>query len=161
MGSAFRRTIPTEDPIVKPGRRVLAVHPTADAFAALTMMRHNEVRHLPVVDGDRCVGLLTEFDLLRALASDISAAELTAEALCHRPAPAVPAGSSLPAMAVAMVAAGADAALVVQGGVMVGMVTASDVLGAVTSKWRTSPSQESMPAGAEPVTGQSSGCGAP
>jgi len=136
MSSAIRQTLDTEGPLIKPGRRLVAVHPAADPFTALTVMRRNEVRHLPVVDGDRCVGLLTESDLLRALASGTSADELAAGALCHRPAPTVPAGSSLQALASAMIASNADAALVVRDGVLVGMVTGSDVLGAVTSKWR-------------------------
>lgn len=124
-------------PVVQPGHRLVAVPPEVDAFTALTVMRHNEVRHLPVVLDDRCIGLLTEGDLLRALASSISADELTAGALCHQPAPCVPAGSSLRDMAAAMIADGADAAVVVSRGMMVGMVTGTDVLGAVTSKWRT------------------------
>lgn len=126
-----------EPPLVKSSGRLAAVHPADDAFAALTVMRRNEVRHLPVVAGDRCVGLLTEAGLLRGLASGRPAGELTVAALCHQPAPAVPAGSSLQVMAETMVACGADAAIVVSRGVLVGLVTAGDVLGAVTSRWRT------------------------
>jgi CBS domain-containing protein len=129
-------TIPAADPLIKPGRRLLAVNPETDAFTALTVMRRNEVRHLPVVVGDLCVGLLTEGDLLRALATSASAGELTAGGLCHRPAPAVPAGSSLRDIAAIMIADGSDAALVVSRGVMVGLVTSGDVLGAVTARWR-------------------------
>jgi len=127
-------------PVVRAGRRVTAVHPGADAFTALTVMRRNEVRHLPVIDGDRCVGLLTEGDLLRALTSAPSAtssADLTAGGLCHSPAPWVPAGSTLEVMAARMLADGSDAALVVSRGELVGMVTGTDVLGAVTGRWRT------------------------
>ena len=144
MNSPRPRTTTTEYPVVQPGRKVLAVHPAADAFTALTVMRRNEVRHLPVVVDDRCIGLLTESDLLRGLASSISADQLTVGTLCHQPAPAVAAGSSLQTMAATMVADGADAALVVNGGMMVGMVTSSDVLGAVTSRWR-SPQGVSVP----------------
>ncbi len=139
MSSVSDGTAEAEHPVIKPGRRLVAVHPAVDAFTALTVMRRHEVRHLPVVADDRCVGLLTETDLLRGLASSASAEELTVAALCHRPAPAVPAGSSLHTMATTMVASAADAVLVVNRGVMVGMVTASDVLGAVTSRWRTQP----------------------
>lgn len=135
MNSA-RRDATTEHPTVPKGRRVVAVHPAMDAYGALTMMRRSEVRHLPVVADGHCVGLLTEADLLRGLASGASGAELTAGGLCHRPAPAVPAGSSLPAMAAAMIDSGADAVIVVSNGTMVGMVTSSDVLGAVTARWR-------------------------
>lgn len=134
--STARRDTTTEHPAVPKGRRVVAVHPAADAFEALTVMRRSEVRHLPVVADGHCVGLLTEAGLLRGLASGASGAELTAGGLCHRPAPAVPAGSSLPAMAAAMVDSGADAVIVVSNGTMVGLVTSSDVLGAVTARWR-------------------------
>lgn len=137
-----------EHPTLQPGRRLLAIHPAADAFTALTVMRRNEVRHLPVVMDNRCIGLLTEGDLLRGLASGRSAAELTVGELCHQPAPAVPAGSSLQTMATAMLGEGADAALLVNHGVLVGMVTSTDVLGAVTEKWRDRPA----PAPARNVT---------
>lgn len=158
MGSPSR-TVHAEGPIMRPGRR-LAAPPGMDAYTALTLMRHNEVRHLPVVDGDRCVGLLTEFDLVRALASEISAASLTAGALCHRPAPTVPAGSSLQEMAATMVARGCDATLVVKQGVVVGMVTAGDVLGAVTEKWRA-PAEDCDADPLSPASRQSSGRGTP
>ena len=136
MSSVGRESTAAEHPAIPKGRRLVAVDPDADAYTALTIMRRNEVRHLPVILDGRCIGLLTETDLLRGLASPVSAAELTAGMLCHRPAPAVPAGSSLPAMAATMIEAGADAAIVVSNGAMVGMVTSSDVLGAVTGKWR-------------------------
>jgi CBS domain-containing protein len=126
----------TEHPTVQVGRRLLAVHPAADAYTALTVMRRNEVRHLPVVLDEKCIGLLTESDLLRGLASERRGADLTVGELCRRPAPAVPAGSSLQTMAAAMIADGTDAVLLVNRGVVVGMVTGSDVLGAVTSRWR-------------------------
>jgi len=128
-----------DHPTIRPGRRLLAIDPAADAYTALTVMRRNEVRHLPVVVENQCIGLLTEGDLLRGLASGRSAAELTAGELCHQPAPAVPAGSSLQIMAEAMIADGAGAALLVSRGVLVGMVTSTDVLGAVTEKWRDRP----------------------
>jgi CBS domain-containing protein len=131
-----REVTATEHPAIPRGRRLLAVHPATDAYGALTVMRQNEVRHLPVVADGRCVGLLTETDLLRGLACGASGAELTAGGLCHRPAPAVPSGSSLPAMAAVMTDSGADAVIVVSNGTMVGMVTGSDVLGAVTARWR-------------------------
>ena len=134
--SSARRETATEHPAIPKGRRMVAVHPATDAYGALTVMRQGEVRHLPVVVDGHCVGLLTEADLLRGLASGASGAELTAGGLCHRPAPAVPAGSSLPAMAAIMIDSGADAVIVVSNGTMVGMVTASDVLGAVTARWR-------------------------
>jgi CBS domain-containing protein len=129
----------SQHPMIRAGRRMVAVHPGTDAFTALSVMRNAETRHLPVVEGDRCVGLLTEADLLRALAATATVpatSDLTVGSLCHRPAPSVPAGSSLQAMAERMLLDGTDAALVVARGVMVGMVTSTDVLGAVTGRGR-------------------------
>jgi len=140
MSTAPRQSVHT-DPVVRAGRRTVAVHPATDPFTALTVMRRNEVRHLPVVEGDRCVGLLSEGHLLAALASTNGSGDqrtdggLNAGALCHRPAPTVPPGSSLQAMAAIMTAERVDAVLVVHRGELVGIVTGSDVLGAITGGW--------------------------
>ena len=114
---------------VRVSRRVLAVTAETDVATALALMRDHRIRHLPVVYRRRCFGLLTETDLLGALTAD--PAELAARSvghLCHVPAPTVPAGAELATSAAAILAGGLDAALVVSQGVLVGIVTTTDVL---------------------------------
>ena len=48
-------------------RRVVAVLPGTRLTDALRVMDSAGVRHLPVVEGDRCVGRLTEIDMLRQM----------------------------------------------------------------------------------------------
>jgi CBS domain-containing protein len=44
---------------------LLTVSPDDDLDAALTMMAQNQVRRLPVVEGDRLVGILAQADVAR------------------------------------------------------------------------------------------------
>jgi CBS domain-containing protein len=59
-----------EDPATSLGeayaREVVTVAPGATAAEALTTMLDEQVDHLPVVDGDRLVGICTRTDVLRA-----------------------------------------------------------------------------------------------
>ena len=57
------------------------------------------VKHLPVMEQDRCVGLLAELDMLRQLVTQELlrpglAARLTVGQVCRRPAPVVPVRST-------------------------------------------------------------------
>ena len=45
---------------------VVTVHPESDVRHAARLMREQKIGALPVVDGDRAVGILTETDVLRA-----------------------------------------------------------------------------------------------
>lgn len=58
-------------------RSVLIVDPARDARDAARIMLDHRIGALPVVDGDRVVGILTETDLVRAFAeSGISAGQV-------------------------------------------------------------------------------------
>lgn len=46
-------------------KRVVLISPEKDIFEALNKMRDHDVRHLPVVDGKKLVGLLTLKDVLK------------------------------------------------------------------------------------------------
>jgi CBS domain-containing protein len=107
-------------------RDVLAVEASMDALTALTVMRTNQVRHLPVVRAGRCVGLVTETDLLRALTVSATIPPLAVGTLCRR-TPVLPPDPTLPAAAAAILASGVDAALVVRDGVPRGILTGSDI----------------------------------
>lgn len=123
-------TSATTAPAIHASRPVLAVDASADAITALTVMREHRVRHLPVVRGIRCVGLVTEVDLLRALTVSAAMPPPAAGVLCHPP-PAVTQDTPLPMVAAAILAGGLDAALVVSEGILCGIITSSDVLVAV------------------------------
>lgn len=120
-------TVRDLDP-VRVSRRVLAVTADTDPVTALGVMRQGRVRHLPVIRGDQCVGLLTEVDLLVALAGGAAAVRSPVGELCQVPAPTVPAGATSDEIAAAILAGGADAALVVEDSVLVGIVTTTDLL---------------------------------
>jgi len=51
-------------------RDLVTVRPSDDVALAESLLRLGGIRHLPVVEGGRLEGLLTQRDLLRALASD-------------------------------------------------------------------------------------------
>lgn len=121
-------------PTVHASHRVLAVHPDTDVITALRVMGDNGVRHLPVVSGHRCQGIVIEADLLRAVATTTGTRLPTAGALCHRRPPTVPEGAELSAVAAAIFDGGIDAALVVHGGALIGIVTSTDVLAAVANR---------------------------
>jgi CBS domain-containing protein len=50
-------------------RGVVTVRPSAEVREAARLMHERKIGGLPVVDGDRVVGMLTESDVLRALQS--------------------------------------------------------------------------------------------
>jgi CBS domain-containing protein len=119
---------------VHASHRVLAVDPHTDAVTALAVMEDNGVRHLPVVRGARCEGLITETQLLHALAVPATVTVPTVGMLCHRPPPTAPADAAPPVVAAAIIAGGLDAALVVHDGALTGIVTSKDVLAAVAEQ---------------------------
>ena len=80
----------------------VTVSPGATLIDALLVMDATGLRHLPVMDGNHCVGLLTDTDIQHQLvAQDLlsprRARQLTAEQVCRRPAPVVLVRSTDPA----------------------------------------------------------------
>lgn len=112
--------------------RVVAVSPSTALIEALRVMDLAGVRHLPVVEGGRCVGLLTEVDMLRqlvthALVQPESTAQLTAAEVCRRPAPVVPVWATRATAAHVMLALGIDAVIVLENDHIHGIVTTYDL----------------------------------
>lgn len=112
--------------------RVVAVSPGTTLIEALQVMDFTGVRHLPVIERSRCVGLLTETDIQRqliaqGLLSPQRAKRLTAGQVCRRPAPAIPLRSTRAVAAQTMVATGSDAVVVLNHGGLRGIITASDL----------------------------------
>ena len=50
-------------------RRVISIGPETEFHRAFDLMRSRRIHHLPVVDGDRVIGLVAERDLLLAAAN--------------------------------------------------------------------------------------------
>jgi CBS-domain-containing membrane protein len=111
---------------------VLGIVPSAPLEVALRMMVEAGVRHLPVVDRDRCVGLLHESDLLWRLWSTAATTPPKVGAVARTPVVTVTATDDVRTIAQRMVDAATDAAVVVDGDrggrLIVGIVTATDLL---------------------------------
>lgn len=112
---------------------VVTVGPDMALIDALRVMDSAAVRHLPVLDGGRCVGLLTEIDMLRRLVADglgrlESTARLTAGDVCRRPPPVVPVWATRATAAQAMLDSGCEVVLVLRDDHVHGIVTASDLV---------------------------------
>jgi CBS domain-containing protein len=119
--------------------RVVAVSPGMALIEALRVMDSAGVRHLPVVEGTRCVGLLTEVDVLRqlvthALVQPESTARLTAAEVCRRPAPVVPVWATRATAAHVMLALGIDAVIVLEDDHIHGIVTTSDLAASLVKR---------------------------
>jgi CBS domain-containing protein len=108
---------------------VIAVTPATDALAALRTMRDNQVRHLPVVQDWRCLGMVSESAVLVALAGAARGPLPTVYELCRRPAPIVRSMASRIEAARAMIDESCDALVVVDAGSqVVGVLTAVDLV---------------------------------
>jgi CBS domain-containing protein len=107
--------------------RVVAVTSDLRLEAALRLMTTHRIRHLPVMDGDHCVGLLHEVDVLWTLWTHGDTGR-TAGRCCRQPAPTVSPDDPMTTVAARMARDGSDAALVVTGGSIIGIVTAADII---------------------------------
>lgn len=102
----------------------------ADAYRRMT---HHGVRHLPVVDGDKLTGILTERDVM-AFRAGVGESEdwwraPVARAMSRPPQTAHP-DDSVTEVAGRLAAAKIGALPVVERGHLIGLVTAADILGA-------------------------------
>lgn len=112
-------------------RRLVAIVPEATTMVALRLMITSGVRHLPVVSGARVLGVVTETDLLHALADP--GGDRRPVAMLAWPAVTVGPGDDRAEASRRMWEAGADAVLVVEAREdgterLTGIVTATDVL---------------------------------
>jgi CBS domain-containing protein len=103
---------------------LVAITPDAPLRTALRLMALKNVRHLPVLDGPRCVGVVGETDLVRAVA--VGGPGLVGP--LARPVPMVPVTARRGDTAAAVLAGDIDAALVVDGDRLVGILTTTDLV---------------------------------
>ncbi|MDD7969373.1 CBS domain-containing protein [Actinomycetospora lemnae] len=112
-------------PRLRPSRPVRVVTEQTSVAEALRVMRVAGVRHLPVIAGDRCTGLLVDRDLIAAAVDGVTE---PVGRLVRGPVPTVEAGTTAAHVARAVLAGGLDAAVVVEEGTVVGIVTTTDAL---------------------------------
>ncbi|HVK21855.1 MAG TPA: CBS domain-containing protein [Actinokineospora sp.] len=113
--------------------KVLGIVPDAPLEVALRTMVESGVRHLPVVRDGHYLGLVHETDLLWRLWST-NRQTLTVGAIAASSRyPCVESMATLAAAAARMVECGVDAAVVVENGALVGILTVTDLLAAVAS----------------------------
>lgn len=112
---------------------IVAITPDCPLQTGLGLMAANDVRHLPVMEGPRCLGVVLETDIVRAVA--IGGPPLLGALL--RPVPAVPVGGHRSLAARAVLAGDVDAAVVVDGDRLVGIVTATDLVRSLATSGAT------------------------
>lgn len=101
----------------------------AHAAAAMTMMQQFKVHHLPVRDGEKIAGVISEQDLRRAqaLGHDISSGSDTRVAdICSRDVHFVHPDEPLDAVLVHMAEAHIDAVCIIRDGKLAGIYTFTD-----------------------------------
>ena len=121
-----------DDPLVTDvmTRRLVGITPESPISTALRVMADTGVRHLPVMDGQQCIGLVVEADLVRCLAQG---GPLTS-GMWHpvreitRSVEHLPIAAQRSDVARRMQANGADAVLVSDRGQVLGIVTATDLI---------------------------------
>jgi CBS domain-containing protein len=115
---------------------IVGIDPTTPVETALQVMIARDIRHMPVVDGARCTGLVTEGDLLRGVAAErgpLGRTTLRVSDVAGR-AVTLPAGARLSDATVLMAREHVDAILVMTEGRVGGIVTATDVVRFVAAR---------------------------
>ncbi len=136
------RSFMTASPVVVASHRTLA--------EAHQLMREHRVRHLPVVDDGRLVGILSQRDLymLETLRGIDVASETVAEAMTAEPYTAAP-DAPLDDVAREMADHRYGSAVVVDGGAVVGVFTTVDALRALAALLEGSKKPVASRAGAK------------
>jgi acetoin utilization protein AcuB len=108
-----------------------ASQPVAEAWR---LMRERNSRHLPVLEGGKLVGVLSQRDLLRleSLANIDRSKDPVADAMSGQPY-AVPPDEPLELVVTTMAARKLGSAVVVDGGKVVGIFTSTDALQALAT----------------------------
>jgi CBS domain-containing protein len=114
--------------------RLVGITPDAPLSEVLHLMAGTGVRHLPVMDGARCTGLVVEVDVVRCVAQGgpLATAWSVHAGEIARPVERVASTATRSDVARAMRAAGSDAVLVVDDGRVRGIVTATDLVRSLT-----------------------------
>lgn len=124
-------------------RNVVTASPDEGLRRAWTLLREYGVRHLPVLEGDRLVGIVTDRDICQALPSRVTALgvhelrvlldRVTLREIMTEEVVTVTADQSIPEAAGLLVEHRIGALPVVEDGRLVGILTETDVLRAYLS----------------------------
>jgi CBS domain-containing protein len=110
-------------------RSVVTVEQNETAVAALELMRERSIHHLPVVDGGRLVGLISDRDLLKHRRQ----IDLPVQYIMTRRLLTARANSSLWAVAQIMIRKRINCVLIIDADqALVGILTSLDLLGCMT-----------------------------
>ena len=123
---------------------VVAITADADLLIASRLMTERAVRHLPVMDGGHCRGLLLEIDVIQALATadnPLIRPPLLAGELC-RVAPVARPGDRRSAAAQHMRDSGIDAVVVCDNNSVVGILTATDLIRSLAEEALAGPASD-------------------
>jgi len=134
---AARPDVADDDPFVASlmTTPVVAIVPDAPLAVALRLLTSRRVRHLPVVDGSRCLGVLLDTDIAHLLAYSprpTNVPSLYAADVC-RTAPEVHPRDRRSTAAARMRDSNVDFALVMDGDQLVGIVTSTDLVRSIAA----------------------------
>lgn len=117
----------------------LTVSPQTSVFRAWRVMQERRIKHLPVLDGDRLMGIVSDSDLRLALPSPATSLEaheinylldrMTVSEVMAKPVVTVTISTPLQDAARTLLRHRIGALPVMEGGALVGILTRSDVLG--------------------------------
>ena len=116
----------------------IVVEPSTTLLRATALMKEHDIRHLPVVAGEKLVGLVTQSDLrIVAGLSGVASAQVKIEDIMHREPFSCGPDSSLDETVDAMVAHKWGSAVVMQNKKVVGIFTSVDAMRALVELTRT------------------------
>ena len=125
-------------------RHLVGITPDAAVATALHLMARTGLRHLLVMDGPKCLGMLAEMDLLRCMAQGgaLTAGWSNVVREIARPVEAMPI-TARRSDAARRMTNGAEAVLVTSGDRLLGIVTTSDLIRSLAAMPRTKASDHS------------------
>ena len=112
---------------------LVAITPDSPLRTGLCLMAANNVRHLPIIEGPRCLGVVLETDIVRAVA--IGGPPLLGALVRALPTVSVDEHRSMAARA--LLAGDVEAVLVTDGDRLVGIVTTTDLVRSLAAGGRT------------------------
>lgn len=122
-------------------RNLVSVAPDDELAVAAHIMRWAGVRHLPVVDARRVVGVITEGDLLRHRAEGERSLKDAVRTRMTAPAETVAPDEEVAAACALMVARRIGCLPVVDDGLLIGILTRSDVIGSQVAAYLVASGQ--------------------
>lgn len=113
----------------------LTVEASTPLDELVTMMRSNEIRHVPVVNNDRAIGIISDRDV-RMMMNIEGASRLCAKDIMHADPYTVESGTSLEDVVLEMSKHKIGSAIINDNGTIVGIFTSTDALNALVEVLR-------------------------